>query len=174
MVLMADSVHAFEVDGPAPLAQASAERRHSLSIHSPWQQREAGHRALGNGRTVSSLLEMTISLSLFFFIFSLFLFGVQPILNFFFYIGVQPIMGFPGGTSGKEVTCRCKRHGSDPWVGKIPWRRAWQPTPVFLPGESHGQRSLAGYSLWTHKEPDTTEATKPKPINNTVIVSSER
>jgi len=34
----------------------------------------------------------------------------------------------------------------DPWVGKIPWRRAWQPTPVFLPGESHGQRSLAGYS----------------------------
>jgi len=41
---------------------------------------------------------------------------------------------------------RCKRCGFDPWVGRIPWRRAWQPTPVFLPGESHGKRSLAGYS----------------------------
>ena len=39
-----------------------------------------------------------------------------------------------------------KRRRFDPWVGKIPWRRAWQPTPVFLPGASHGQRSLAGYS----------------------------
>ena len=43
------------------------------------------------------------------------------------------------------------------WVGKIPWRRKWQPTPVFLPGESHGQRSLAGYSPQGHKESDTTE-----------------
>ena len=57
--------------------------------------------------------------------------------------------GFPGGTSGKEPTCqcrRCKRCVFDPWVGKIPWRRTWQPSPVFLPGESNGQRSLAGYS----------------------------
>ena len=46
-----------------------------------------------------------------------------------------------------------------PWVGKIPWKRAWQPTPVSLPGESHGQRTLAGYSLWGHKESDMTEAT---------------
>ena len=46
----------------------------------------------------------------------------------------------------------------NPWVGKIPWRRAWLPTPVFLPGESHGLRSLAGYSLWGHKELDMTEA----------------
>ena len=45
----------------------------------------------------------------------------------------------------------------DPCVGKIPWRKAWQPTPVFLPGESHGQRSLAGYSPWGHKELDMTE-----------------
>ena len=55
----------------------------------------------------------------------------------------------PVGASGKESTCQCrshKRQWSDPWVGKIPWRRAWQPTPVLLPGESHGQRSLAGYS----------------------------
>ena len=47
----------------------------------------------------------------------------------------------PGVTSGKGPTCQCRRHG--PWVGKMPWRRAWQPTPVFLPGEAHGQRSLA-------------------------------
>ena len=51
-----------------------------------------------------------------------------------------------------------KRCGFNPWVGKIPWRREWQPTPVVLPGESHGQRSLAGYSPWGHKESDTTEA----------------
>ena len=58
-------------------------------------------------------------------------------------------MGFPGGASGKEPTwqCRrCKRLGFHPWVRKIPWRRKRQPTPVFLPGESHGQRSMAGYS----------------------------
>ena len=48
-----------------------------------------------------------------------------------------------------ERTClRCKRLGFHPWVGKIPWRREWQPTPAFWPGESHGQRSLAGYSPW--------------------------
>ena len=45
----------------------------------------------------------------------------------------------------------------DPWVGKIPWRRAQPPTPVFLPGEFHGQSSLVGYSPWGHKELDTTE-----------------
>ena len=62
---------------------------------------------------------------------------------------LQIVMGFPGCVIGKEPPCHCrwdKRHGFDPWVGKIPWRRAWQPTPVFLPGESHGERSLAGYS----------------------------
>ena len=71
-------------------------------------------------------------------------------------------MGFPGGLSGKEPTCQCRRHkrpGFDPWVGKIPWRRAWQPTPVFVPGESKERRWLAGYSPWGHKESDTTEAT---------------
>ena len=45
----------------------------------------------------------------------------------------------------------------NPWVGEIPWRRKWLPTPVFLPGESHGQRSLAGYSLWGPTDSDTTE-----------------
>ena len=57
--------------------------------------------------------------------------------------------GLPGGTSVKEPACKCrrhKRHGFNPWVGKIPWRRKWQLTPVFLPGKSHGQKSLVGYS----------------------------
>ena len=53
--------------------------------------------------------------------------------------------------SVKESSWQCRRSGFNPWVGKIPWRRKWQPTPVFLPGESHGQRSLAGYSPWGHK-----------------------
>ena len=59
-----------------------------------------------------------------------------------------------GGASGKEPTCqcrRCKRCGFNPWIEKIPWRRAWQPTPVFLAGESHGQRSLAGYIHWLQR-----------------------
>ena len=57
---------------------------------------------------------------------------------------------FPGGSSGKEPACQCrrhKRHGFDPWVGKIPWRRAWQPTLVLLPEEFPGQRSLAAYKV---------------------------
>ena len=68
--------------------------------------------------------------------------------------------GFPSGASCEELTCQCRRHKGcrlNPWVGKIPWRRAWQLTPVFMPGEFHGQRSLGGYSPWGHKESDMTE-----------------
>ena len=66
--------------------------------------------------------------------------------------------GFRGGASGKEPNAGDIRDRFDPWVGKIPWRRKWQPTPVFMPGESHGQRSLVGYSPRGHKESDLTEA----------------
>ena len=72
-------------------------------------------------------------------------------------------LGLPGGISGKEPTCqcrRCKRQGFDPWVRKIPWKRAQQPALVLLPRESHGQRSLAGCSPQGRTESDTTEATK--------------
>ena len=61
------------------------------------------------------------------------------------------LTGFPGAASGKELAgffmqeSKC-RHGFSPWIGKISWKKAWKPTPVFLPGESHGQRNLAGYS----------------------------
>ena len=64
-------------------------------------------------------------------------------------------LGFPGGASGKEPTCQWKRHercGFHPWVGKIPWRRKWQLTPVLLSGKSFGRRSLAGYSPWGCRE----------------------
>ena len=63
----------------------------------------------------------------------------------------------PHGATGKEPTCqcwRCKRHGFNTWVGKIPWRRKWQPTSVLLSGEFHGQKSLAGYSPRVRKELD--------------------
>ena len=70
-------------------------------------------------------------------------------------------LGFPGGASVKEPACQCRRHkrcGFDPWVQKIPWKKMWQPTLVFLPGEYCEQRSLAGYGPQSHKEWDTTEA----------------
>ena len=64
------------------------------------------------------------------------------------------ILGFPGGSMIKNSPANAgdKKHRLDPWVGNIPWRRKWQPTPVFLPGKSHGQRSLVGYSLWGQKK----------------------
>ena len=73
--------------------------------------------------------------------------------------------GFPKGAGGKEPACQCRRHkrrGFDPWAGKIPWRRARQPLPVFLPGESHGQRSLVGHSPWGRTESDAPERSQEK------------
>ena len=64
---------------------------------------------------------------------------------------VAPVVKNPPANAGDV--------GFDPWVGKIPWRRKWQPTPGFLPGASHGRRSLVGSSPWGHKESDTTEVT---------------
>ena len=91
-------------------------------------------------------------------------------LGLAFLCGEKPVAqhhGWPGLLSdcenGKEPACQCRRHKTpsfDPWVGKIPWRRAWLPTPPCLPGESHGQRSLTDYSRWGHKGSNTTEMTK--------------
>ena len=72
--------------------------------------------------------------------------------------GWASALGFQGGAGGTEPACQCRKHKRcrvNPWVRKIPWRRKWQPTPEFLSGESHGQRSLAGYNL----ESDMTELT---------------
>ena len=66
-------------------------------------------------------------------------------------------LGLPWWLSGKESTSNARDPGSIPWSERLPWSRKWQPIPVFLPGESHGQRRLAGYSPWGCKELDTTE-----------------
>ena len=74
---------------------------------------------------------------------------------------VQQILFLPGG-SVVESACQCKSHrrcGFAPWVGKILWRRKWQPIPVFLPRESHGQRSLVSPCPWGGKELDMTDCT---------------
>ena len=63
----------------------------------------------------------------------------------------------------QESMCQFRRPGFDPWVGKILWKRTWPPTPVLLPGKSHGQRSLVGYSPWGCKELDTIER-----LNNSI------
>ena len=70
---------------------------------------------------------------------------------------VLEVLEFLWWLSQEKICLQCRRTGFDSWVGKISWRREWLPTPVFLPGEFHGQRSLAGYSPWGHKESDTTE-----------------
>ena len=76
-----------------------------------------------------------------------------------------PVWELPRWLSGKESTCQSRRHGFDPWVEKIPWRRKWHPTPVFLPGKSHRQRNLVRYSPWGCKELDTT-----KQLSNSIPV----
>ena len=65
--------------------------------------------------------------------------------------------GLPSWLRQERICLQCSRPGFDRWVGKIPWRREWLPTPIFLPREFHGQRSLVGYSPWGHKELDRTE-----------------
>ena len=72
-------------------------------------------------------------------------------------ISVSYRLGFPGGSDGRESASSAGRPRFNPWVGKIPCRRKWQPTPVFLPGELHGQRSLVGLSSWGSTESDTAE-----------------
>ena len=72
-------------------------------------------------------------------------------------LNLSHMLDFPGGSDSKSIYLQCGKPRFDPWVGKIPWRRKWQPTPVFLPGKSHGQRSLAGYSPWGRNELDMTE-----------------
>ena len=66
-------------------------------------------------------------------------------------------LGLPQWLSGKGSTCQCRILGLDPWSGKIPCRRKWQPTLIFLPGKAHGQRSLVSYSPWGRKESDMTQ-----------------
>ena len=68
------------------------------------------------------------------------------------------------GLSRQRIHLQRRSHRFNPWVGKIPWRRKWQPPPVFVSGKSSGQRSLVGSSPWDHKESDTTERTRVRSI----------
>ena len=77
-------------------------------------------------------------------------------MRYTFY-AVEYTEGFPGGSDGKESACNAGDTGLIPGSGRSPWRRKWPPTPVFLPGEFHGQRSMASYSPWGHKESDMIE-----------------
>ena len=72
-------------------------------------------------------------------------------------LAITTISGLPWWPRQSSFCLQCGRPGFNPWVGKIPWRREWQPTLVFLPGKSHGQRSLVGYGPWGCKESDMTE-----------------
>ena len=77
------------------------------------------------------------------------------------YIGLDKVQSWlPWWLSGKKSTCQWRRSGFDPWIRKILWRRKWKPTPVFLPGKSHGQKSLRGYSPWGCKTVRHVLATK--------------
>ena len=89
-------------------------------------------------------------------------------LNFWASLVAQLVKNMPAKAA------EARDSGFDPWVGKIPWRRAWQPTPVFLPGESHGQGSLVGYSPWGRKSwtrlSDPTTTTTRHNVKNMVIM----
>ena len=83
-------------------------------------------------------------------------FGGGPFCDYVWFL-----LGLSRWLSGKELACQCRKRGLDPWVRKISCGRKWQPTTVFLPGESHGQRSPM-YSPWDCKESDTTEHVNAK------------
>ena len=68
-----------------------------------------------------------------------------------FFLQIYLLIELPRWLCGKESACQCRRPRFNPWVRKNLWRRKWQPSPVFLPGKSHGERSLVGYNLWGRK-----------------------
>ena len=72
-------------------------------------------------------------------------------------IKIVPPLRFRGDSDARKSAHNSRRPGFNPWMRMIPWRREWLPTPVFLPGKSHGQRSLVGFSPWGRKESNTTE-----------------
>ena len=95
---------------------------------------------------------------------------VFPFYDFAFYYVLCGHKGVPGGTSAKESAYQCRRCGFVPWVGRIPWKRKWQPTPVFWPGESHEQKSLAGYSPRGCRESNVTASESVNDVAVNVVV----
>ena len=81
-----------------------------------------------------------------------------------------PTWGFPRWLNDREFACQCRSLRFNPWVGKIPWSRKWQPTPVFLPRKSHGQRRVAGCSPWSHRvRQDRTHTHTHTPPHNSAL-----
>ena len=96
-----------------------------------------------------------------------------PIVDFAFWAFIYMLEDFPDGSGVKNLPAmqETQRHGFHAWVRKIPWRKKWQPIPVFLLGEFHGPRSLAGYSPWGHKKSETTEYTHTHTHTHTLSLS---
>ena len=105
----------------------------------------------------ASVLKYSKCLCLTIFCFESFLFSPRHLWAYAFVFQVLSLLGLPCRLSRKASFCQCRRLGFDPCVGKISWRRKWQPTPVFLPGKSQGQRSLAGYSPRGRNKSDVTQ-----------------
>ena len=124
------------------LPEALSGRNKAQRGRDPWRKRTGGVGGLGTGRTGQWIREQRT-------------WGGVRGGRRHFHLEVQP--GLSGGSVVKNLPVNAGDARVDPWVGKIPWRRKWQPTPGFLPVKSHGQRSLAGCSPQGHRESDTAE-----------------
>ena len=136
-----------------------------------WRQPATKHGMLGSGPAVRLQESLTASLSLSFLICKMGMTAVikwklifetppQSVKEVHFLLWCKYSTGLPRWFSHEESACQCRRRGFDPWVGKIPRRRKWQPTPVFLPQKSHGKRCLEGYSSWGQQRVGHNLATK--------------
>ena len=120
----------------------------SISRHSAFFMVQLSQLYRTAGKTIGLTIQTFVSkvMSLLFNMLSRFVTAFLPRSKSLLISWLQSLSG---GASGKDPACHCRRHKKpwfDPWVKMIPWRRKWQPSPVFLPGEFHAQRSLAGYS----------------------------
>ena len=123
-------------------------QKHQLFGAQPSLWSNSQHPYLTTGKTIALIRQTFVSkvMSLLFNMLSRFVTAFLPRSKSLLISWLQSLSG---GASGKDPACHCRRHKKpwfDPWVKMIPWRRKWQPSPVFLPGEFHAQRSLAGYS----------------------------
>ena len=127
-----------------PLEKGMAIHSSILAWKIPWTEDPGGLQSIGSQRVRNDWVTKTFT-----FHYSDGNVRFCPLLSH---------IGLPRCLSGKEFTYQRRRCGFNPWVRKIPWIRKWQSTPVFLPGETHGQRKLGGYSLWGCKKSDMTWA----------------
>ena len=116
-----------------PLEKEMATHSSILVWEIPWTEEPSRLQSMGSKRVGQTWFSHGVSKS-------------QIGLRDFAFVLYTHYYGLPTWLSGKETACQCRRLKFDPRVGKIPWRRKWQPTPVFSPGKSHGQRNLIGYS----------------------------